>query len=439
MLARSRCGALLILVGAGLVLAGPFVVGYRLSRANRATAPVAIPSVVDQVREALAARYYRPVPRQRAAARLGRRDHLGARRPVHRVPRAAGLPARAAGDRVELLRHRRQRAAVAERLRRRLDAPGPRAARRRARRRHDRAHRRRAGAGPQRGEGARAASSARAARVFELAARRAAGTDARPAGAPRASIHAPVVQARLLSYAGSRWGVRAAVARSASAPRSCSAASCGGSSAQGAQGFVLDLRQNPGGLLDQAVAVSSLFLDRGVVVSLVGRAPAARGVPRDRRHRHAAAARRARRPLQRELVRDRRRRAPRQPPRDARRRADVRQGARPVDRPARQRRGARADDRALLHARRRRTSRTSASCRRSTRSTIRGRRRTRRSPPRCACWRGPPCVATVAPWPTAPKTTEPERAAPAAAAAAAQVDLRPDRPAAASARPSRRR
>src|SRR5439155_8241529 len=40
---------------------------------------------------------------------------------------------------------------------------------------------------------------------------------------------------------------------------------------QGAQGLVLDLRQNPGGLLDQAVAVSSLFLDRGVVVSLVGR------------------------------------------------------------------------------------------------------------------------------------------------------------------------
>ena len=40
---------------------------------------------------------------------------------------------------------------------------------------------------------------------------------------------------------------------------------------QGASGSVLDLRQNPGGLLDQAVAVSSLFLDRGVVVSLAGR------------------------------------------------------------------------------------------------------------------------------------------------------------------------
>jgi carboxyl-terminal processing protease len=34
---------------------------------------------------------------------------------------------------------------------------------------------------------------------------------------------------------------------------------------------VLDLRQNPGGLLDEAVAVSSLFLARGVVVSLAGR------------------------------------------------------------------------------------------------------------------------------------------------------------------------
>ena len=33
---------------------------------------------------------------------------------------------------------------------------------------------------------------------------------------------------------------------------------------------MLDLRENPGGLLDQAVAVSSLFLDRRVVVSLSG-------------------------------------------------------------------------------------------------------------------------------------------------------------------------
>ena len=39
---------------------------------------------------------------------------------------------------------------------------------------------------------------------------------------------------------------------------------------RGAGGFVLDLRENPGGLLDQAVAVSSLFLDRRVIVSLSG-------------------------------------------------------------------------------------------------------------------------------------------------------------------------
>src|SRR6478672_1510525 len=53
---------ILILLGAVLVLAGPFVLGYRLSAGSRATTPVAIPSVVDEVRSALAARYYRPVP-----------------------------------------------------------------------------------------------------------------------------------------------------------------------------------------------------------------------------------------------------------------------------------------------------------------------------------------------------------------------------------------
>jgi len=36
-------------------------------------------------------------------------------------------------------------------------------------------------------------------------------------------------------------------------------------------GLVLDLRNNPGGLLDSAVAVSDLFLDSGVIVSAAGR------------------------------------------------------------------------------------------------------------------------------------------------------------------------
>ncbi len=37
------------------------------------------------------------------------------------------------------------------------------------------------------------------------------------------------------------------------------------------RGLVFDLRTNPGGLLDQAVDVSSLFIDEGVIVSTIGR------------------------------------------------------------------------------------------------------------------------------------------------------------------------
>jgi carboxyl-terminal processing protease len=39
------------------------------------------------------------------------------------------------------------------------------------------------------------------------------------------------------------------------------------------QGVVLDLRNNPGGLLDQAIAVSDTFLERGEIVSTRGRRP----------------------------------------------------------------------------------------------------------------------------------------------------------------------
>ncbi|MFO7603826.1 MAG: S41 family peptidase [Gammaproteobacteria bacterium] len=40
---------------------------------------------------------------------------------------------------------------------------------------------------------------------------------------------------------------------------------------QGLNGLVLDLRNNPGGLLDSAVAVSDTFLEKGVIVSVRGR------------------------------------------------------------------------------------------------------------------------------------------------------------------------
>lgn len=36
-------------------------------------------------------------------------------------------------------------------------------------------------------------------------------------------------------------------------------------------GLILDLRKNPGGLLDQAVKISNFFLDKGVIVSTMGR------------------------------------------------------------------------------------------------------------------------------------------------------------------------
>src|SRR5581483_7532710 len=88
-------------------------------------------------------------------------------------------------------------------------------------------------------------------------------------GVQRAVIRAPVVEARLLSYAGRRWGVLRL-----SGFRIGAAVVLGHElhalERQGAKGFVLDLRQNPGGLLDQAIAVSSLFLDNAVVVSLAG-------------------------------------------------------------------------------------------------------------------------------------------------------------------------
>jgi carboxyl-terminal processing protease len=38
-------------------------------------------------------------------------------------------------------------------------------------------------------------------------------------------------------------------------------------------GYVIDLRNNPGGLLDQAIAVSDVFLERGVIVITKGRNP----------------------------------------------------------------------------------------------------------------------------------------------------------------------
>jgi carboxyl-terminal processing protease len=42
-------------------------------------------------------------------------------------------------------------------------------------------------------------------------------------------------------------------------------------SKNGVKGLILDLRRNPGGLLDQAVRISDLFLNDGIIVSTIGR------------------------------------------------------------------------------------------------------------------------------------------------------------------------
>lgn len=47
-------------------------------------------------------------------------------------------------------------------------------------------------------------------------------------------------------------------------------------------GLVLDLRNNPGGLLDEAVDVTNLFIDSGVIVSTIGRDPEQKEVRRAR-------------------------------------------------------------------------------------------------------------------------------------------------------------
>jgi carboxyl-terminal processing protease len=257
----------LILLVVGLALAGPFVVGYHMSSSSRATTPVAIPTLVDRVRDALAAQYYRPIPstvlqlrsvdeiisalgdpytaylapadyelvRQETASRY---SGIG----ISMLPTAHGFivvsmrsgPAQRSGVRVgdTIVRIGNVTAAklsMAQALARIL---GPR------------------------GTTVHLALTRLGHKRLDLHIR-------------RAIVQAPVVQARLLSYAGKRFGVVHLPAF-----RIGAAVVLGRElrtlDRQGAQGFVLDLRQNPGGLLDQAVAVSSLFLDRGIVVSLTG-------------------------------------------------------------------------------------------------------------------------------------------------------------------------
>ena len=154
--------------------------------------------------------------------------------------------------------------------------------------------------------------------------------------------------------------------------------------ARGAQAFVLDLRYDLGGWIDEARNVSSDFLAGGVVVSTHGlheptHVYRATGASRD-----LAAARRARQPLVGERLRDHRRRPAGPPPGDDHRHAHLRQGRRADELPAARRRHPAHDDRRLPHPERPRHQPQGHHAHRDASSTIPRRRATRRWTGRCS-------------------------------------------------------
>jgi carboxyl-terminal processing protease len=85
----------------------------------------------------------------------------------------------------------------------------------------------------------------------------------------RRSIAEPVVASRMIHAAGERYQYLRLFGFPASAAHSVRRLAQQAVSRH-ADGVILDLRGNPGGLLSQAVAVSRVFIDRGVVVSTEG-------------------------------------------------------------------------------------------------------------------------------------------------------------------------
>lgn len=86
----------------------------------------------------------------------------------------------------------------------------------------------------------------------------------------RARIKVPLVAGKLRKAAGERLGV-VAIASFGSGVHGELQGELSRLEKRGAKGFVVDLRQNGGGLLDEAVLVSSLFVPDGVIVSTKGR------------------------------------------------------------------------------------------------------------------------------------------------------------------------
>jgi carboxyl-terminal processing protease len=240
-----------------------FFLGWNLSRDDAPPTPAQ--SVVEQVRTELASRYYRPVPRN--ILELGTVESMLA---ALDDPYTEYLDPAA----YRLLRHETARSysgigATVIPTKRGLEVTSLQSGPARA-------------AGLRVGDRIVAIDGATVAGVpFERALARIIGPQGstvrlrirrggRPLGLTvvRRRIAAPVVSARLLAVRHGRLVgyVRLAACRAGAAQilrtelRRLERADV--------SALVLDLRGNPGGLLDQAVAVASLFLDRGVVVSV---------------------------------------------------------------------------------------------------------------------------------------------------------------------------
>ncbi|MBA2580678.1 MAG: PDZ domain-containing protein [Thermoleophilaceae bacterium] len=91
----------------------------------------------------------------------------------------------------------------------------------------------------------------------------------------RARIEVPVARGKLVTRAGRKLGV-ASLAGFSTGAHGALRVEVKKLLDQGATGLVLDLRHNPGGLLDEAVLVSSAFIEDGPIVSTRGRAKSER-------------------------------------------------------------------------------------------------------------------------------------------------------------------
>ncbi|MFN2628665.1 MAG: S41 family peptidase [Gaiellaceae bacterium] len=255
----------LILLALGGLLGGAFAFGFALSGREQAAAP-RTESVVDAVRAELAARYYRPIPSRvlrledvrsmiaalgdpyteylnDAAYRLLQREIAGSYTGIGitLLPAPAGLlviatqagPGRNAGIR------------VGDTITRVGGTPAAQLGL----------------------AGALARITGPIGSRVNLRIERAGAAITR--SIRREEVQDPAVVTRLVTVAGRTYGyIRITVFRRGVAADVAAALRRVRQTV--VDGVVLDLRENPGGLFDEALNVSSLFLSRGVVVSLQG-------------------------------------------------------------------------------------------------------------------------------------------------------------------------